>query len=176
MAQMVKAVRMILGRESFGSAPITVKKSSVDDIEINDDTPESNPSLEELDALEVKLPSLTMIHTVSCYKRLNRVPTLMRILFDNISVSEMQEVRLAIEYIVIPGGEPVELLPRRSDIIVRQLELVESYQLAVENLGTHLNPRLQILPRRSTKKMLSPKKAGDDSMGNTVTRLPFLKD
>ncbi|CAN6894344.1 unnamed protein product [Brassica oleracea] len=138
MAQMVKAVRMILGRESFGSAPITVKKSSVDDIEINDDTPESNPSLEELDALE--------------------------------------EVRLAIEYIVIPGGEPVELLPRRSDIIVRQLELVESYQLAVENLGTHLNPRLQILPRRSTKKMLSPKKAGDDSMGNTVTRLPFLKD
>ncbi|KAG5398906.1 hypothetical protein IGI04_020720 [Brassica rapa subsp. trilocularis] len=139
MAQMVKAVRMILGRESFGSAPITIeKKSSVDDIEINDDAPESKPSLEELDALE--------------------------------------EVRLAIEYIVIPGGEPVELLPRRSDIIVRQLELVESYQLAVENLGTHLNPRLQILPRRSTKKMLSPKKAGDDSMGNTVTRLPFLKD
>lgn len=91
----------------------------------------------------------------------------------------MQEVRLAIEYIVIPGGEPVELLPRRSDIIVRQLELVESYQLAVENLGTHLNPRLQILPRRSTKKTLSsssPQKAADDSMGTTGTRLPFLKD
>ncbi|ESQ49022.1 hypothetical protein EUTSA_v10020197mg [Eutrema salsugineum] len=141
MAQMVKAVRMILGRESFGSAPRTVEKTSVDDIEIKDDAPESKPSLEELDALE--------------------------------------EVRLAIEYIVIPGGEPVELLPRRSDIIVRQLELVESYQLAVENLGTHLNPRLQILPRRSTKKMLpssSPKKAADDSMGNGVTRLPFLKD
>ncbi|KAJ0263731.1 Protein SEEDLING PLASTID DEVELOPMENT 1 [Hirschfeldia incana] len=141
MAQMVKAVRMILGRESFGSAPITIEKSSVDDIKIKDDAPESKPSLEELDALE--------------------------------------EVRLAIEYIVIPGGEPVELLPRRSDIIVRQLELVESYQLAVENLGTHLNPRLQILPRRSTKKTMpssSPKKAADDSMGNTVTRLPFLKD
>ncbi|KAG2243476.1 hypothetical protein Bca52824_094671 [Brassica carinata] len=141
MAQMVKAVRMILGRESFGSAPITIEKSSVDDIDINDDAPESKPSLEELDALE--------------------------------------EVRLAIEYIVIPGGEPVELLPRRSDIIVRQLELVESYQLSVENLGTHLNPRLQILPRRSTKKTLpssSPKKAADGSMGNTVTRLPFLKD
>lgn len=73
----------------------------------------------------------------------------------------------------------MELLPRRSDIIVRQLELVESYQLAVENLGTHLNPRLQILPRRSSKKMLpssSPKKAADDSVGTTVTRLPFLKD
>ncbi|XP_010483985.1 PREDICTED: uncharacterized protein ycf45 isoform X2 [Camelina sativa] len=141
MAQMVKAVRMILGRESFGSNPKTIEKSSVDDIEIKDDAPESKPSLEELDALE--------------------------------------EVRLAIEYIVIPGGEPVELLPRRSDIIVRQLELVESYQLTVENLGTHLNPRLQILPRRSTKKMLpssSSKNATDDSMGNTVTRLPFLKD
>ncbi|CAN8270072.1 unnamed protein product [Cochlearia groenlandica] len=142
MAQMVKAVRMILGRESFGSASKPFEKSSIDDIEIKDDAPESKPSLEELDALE--------------------------------------EVRLAIEYIVIPGGEPVELLPRRSDIIVRQLELVESYQLAVENLGTHLNPRLQILPRRSTKKMLpssSPKKAGDDSTGTaTATRLPFLKD
>ncbi|KAG2318089.1 hypothetical protein Bca4012_068947 [Brassica carinata] len=142
MAQMVKAVRMILGRESFGSAPITIEKSSVDDIEIKGDAPESKPSLEELDALE--------------------------------------EVRLAIEYIVIPGGEPVELLPRRSDIIARQLELVESYQLAVENLGTHLNPRLQILPRRSTKKMLpsssAKKAANDDNMGNTATRLPFLKD
>ncbi|KAG7576726.1 AAA+ ATPase domain [Arabidopsis thaliana x Arabidopsis arenosa] len=141
MAQMVKAVRMILGRESFGSAPKNIEKSSVDDIEIKDDAPESKPSLEELDALE--------------------------------------EVRLAIEYIVIPGGEPVELLPRRSDIIVRQLELVESYQLAVENLGTHLNPRLQILPRRSTKKTLSsssPQKAADDIMGTTGTRLPFLQD
>ncbi|KFK38427.1 hypothetical protein AALP_AA3G111900 [Arabis alpina] len=141
MAQMVKAVRMILERESFGSSPKTIQKSSSDDIEIKGDAPESKPSLEELDALE--------------------------------------EVRLAIEYIVIPGGEPVELLPRRSDIIVRQLELVESYQLAVENLGTHLNPRLQILPRRSTKKMLpssSPKNASDDSEGTTITRLPFLKD
>ncbi|KAF8085774.1 hypothetical protein N665_0648s0025 [Sinapis alba] len=142
MAQMVKAVRMILGRESFGSAPITIEKSSVDDIEIKDDAPESKPSLEELDALE--------------------------------------EVRLAIEYIVIPGGEPVELLPRRSDIIARQLELVESYQLSVENLGTHLNPRLQILPRRSTKNMLpsssAKKAADDDNMGNAATRLPFLKD
>lgn len=44
---------------------------------------------------------------------------------------------------MIPGGEPVELLPRRSEIIARQLELVESYQLAAENSGTELNPRLQ---------------------------------
>lgn len=55
MAQMVKAVRMILGRESFGSAPKTIQKSSFDDIEIKGDAPESKPSLEELDALEVTL-------------------------------------------------------------------------------------------------------------------------
>lgn len=53
---------------------------------------------------------------------------------------------------MIPGGEPVELLPRRSEIIARQLELVESYQLAVENSGTEQNPRLQILPMRLSKK------------------------
>lgn len=64
----------------------------------------------------------------------------------------MQEVRLAIEYIVIPGGEAVELLPRRSEIIARQLELVERYQLAAENSGTELNPRLQILPLRMKKR------------------------
>lgn len=44
---------MILGRESFGSAPKNIERSSVDDIEIKDDAPERKPSLEELDALEV---------------------------------------------------------------------------------------------------------------------------
>ncbi|XP_057979241.1 protein SEEDLING PLASTID DEVELOPMENT 1 [Malania oleifera] len=109
MAQMVKAIRMILGMEYFGSISRQPLKDSFD-IEIEDDAPIRKPSLEEIDALE--------------------------------------EVRLAIEYIVIPGGEPVELLPRRSDIIARQLELVESYRLAAENSGTDLNPRLQILPLR----------------------------
>lgn len=52
MAQMVKAIRMILGMESFGSMS---KLSSKDvlDIEIEDDAPARKPSLEELDALEV---------------------------------------------------------------------------------------------------------------------------
>ncbi|KAK6929154.1 Stage III sporulation protein AA, AAA+ ATPase domain [Dillenia turbinata] len=113
MAQMVKAVRMILGIETFGSLSKQQLNRSAD-IEIEDDAPKRKPSLEEIDALE--------------------------------------EARLAIEYIVIPGGEPVELLPRRSDIVARQLELVESYQLAVENSGTEHYPRLQILPRRSNKK------------------------
>lgn len=113
MAQMVKAIRMILEKFSFvAKSKKPVKSSS--DIEIEDDAPKRKPSLEEIDALE--------------------------------------EVRLAIEYIVIPGGEPVELLPRRSEIFALQLELVESYQLAVENTGTEMNPRMQILPHKLNKK------------------------
>ncbi|XP_050250027.1 protein SEEDLING PLASTID DEVELOPMENT 1-like [Quercus robur] len=105
-------------------------------------------------------------------------------------IDALEEVRLAIEYIVIPGGEPVELLPRRSEIIARQLELVESYQLAAENSGTELNPRLQILPQRLSKKNLpkSPKshssvrKEADSTpltrsgRGTSVTRLPLLPE
>ncbi|KAL0452123.1 UNVERIFIED_CONTAM: protein SEEDLING PLASTID DEVELOPMENT 1 [Sesamum latifolium] len=148
MAQMVKAVRMILGMDSFSSVQKQSKRTS-SDIEIEDDEPIRKPSLEEIDALE--------------------------------------EVRLAIEYIVIPGGEPVELLPRRSEIVARQLELVKSYQLAVENSGTDSNPRLQILPQKLNKKTsktsssfvkyVSPKSSVAGGGGATsVVRLPFLPE
>ncbi|KAM1069108.1 hypothetical protein EV1_000989 [Malus domestica] len=151
MAQMVKAVRMILEMESVGSLRKQLVNSSFD-IEIEDDAPKRKPSLEEIDALE--------------------------------------EVRLAIEYIVIPGGEPVELLPRRTEIIARQLELVESYQLAAENSGTEMNPRLQILPMRLNKKKASkPVKSGSSFLevinsksptggggGTSVARLPLISE
>ncbi|KAJ8759162.1 hypothetical protein K2173_004169 [Erythroxylum novogranatense] len=149
MAQMVKALRMILRIESFGSTAKEPSKSSFD-IEIQDDAPTRKPTLEEIDALE--------------------------------------EVRLAIEYIVIPGGEPVELLPRRSEIIARQLELVESYQLAAENSGTELNPRLQILPQRTNKKTSAkpPKSTHStitltssslsNGVGTGFSRLPLLPE
>ncbi|MBA0571198.1 hypothetical protein Golob_004782 [Gossypium lobatum] len=151
MAQMVKAVRMILERESYASRSRLLDRDS-SDIEIEDDAPKRKPTLEEIDALE--------------------------------------EVRLAIEYIVIPGGEPVELLPRRSEIIARQLELVKSYQLDAENSGTELNPRLQILPHRLNKKVSSKslkttsnlrnetgsKPLTDSCGGTNVTRLPFLPE
>lgn len=103
-----------------------------------------------------------------------------------------QEVRLAIEYIVIPGGEAVELLPRRSEIIDRQLELVQSYQLAAEKSGTDQNTRLQILPLRvsaknssktgsvSHKKRSSTSEASagvvGGSNGSSVSRLPILPE
>lgn len=61
MAQMVKAVRTILGFESFGSTLKRPTKSSLD-IEIEDDAPKRKPTLEEIDALEVyPLPSLIFI-------------------------------------------------------------------------------------------------------------------
>ncbi|KAL8051709.1 hypothetical protein ABFX02_06G165600 [Erythranthe guttata] len=145
MAQMVKAVRMILGMDKFSSTQKQSIGNSLD-IEIEDDMPKRKPSLEEIDALE--------------------------------------EVRLAIEYIVIPGGEPVELLPRRSEIVARQLELVESYQLAAENSGTDSNPRLQILPQKLNKKKSRPvssfvKLAVPNIVpggGTSVGKLPFLRE
>lgn len=67
-------------------------------------------------------------------------------------IDALEEARLAIEYIVIPGGQPVELLPRCADIIARQIKLVESYQLVTEKSGTELDSRLQILPLLADKK------------------------
>ncbi|XP_078435548.1 P-loop containing nucleoside triphosphate hydrolases superfamily protein [Wolffia australiana] len=154
MAQMVKAVRMILGMEAFG--PVWADPLDKD-IEIEDDAPERKPSLEELDALE--------------------------------------EVRMAIEYMVIPGGEPVELLPRCSEIVARQMELVESYQLSAHKSGS----RLQILPHKLTKKppQVKPNPPSPNPnpnpnpnpspgpqegfvvgghVGTTVTRLPLLPE
>lgn len=102
----------------------------------------------------------------------------------------LQEVRLAIEYIVIPGGEPVELLPRRSDIFALQLELVESYQLEVENTGTEMNPRMQILPHKLNRKAsannskrgqslqegFSIQAVPDNGVGTSVPQLPLLPE
>ncbi|URE36952.1 hypothetical protein MUK42_13461 [Musa troglodytarum] len=151
MAQMVKAVKMILGMNNFGSTQNESTKHMDRDIEVKDDAPMRKPTLEEIDALE--------------------------------------EVRMAIEYIVIPGGEPVELLPRCSEIIARQLELVESYQLAAKRSGTELNSRLQILPVKLSKKSLPAKDDGSESVeqvalnaltslnvGSSVSRLPLLPD
>ncbi|XP_042457916.1 protein SEEDLING PLASTID DEVELOPMENT 1-like [Zingiber officinale] len=154
MAQMVKAVKMILGVNGFGSR-LNAPSIFIDkDIEVEDDAPKRKPTLEEIDALE--------------------------------------EVRMAIEYIVIPGGEPVELLPRCSEIITRQLELVESYQLAAKRSGTELNSRLQILPTKVNKNSSSAKSPGVHlseqaqemdlnslhgwNSGSSVPRLPLLPD
>lgn len=80
---------------------------------------------------------------------------------------------------MIPGGEPVELLPRRSDIVARQLELVESYQLAAEYSSSEPNPRLQILPLRLKSKNLKEPKSSSKSAtgeGTGIYRLPLLPE
>lgn len=50
------------------------------------------------------------------------------------------------ERVVIPKGEPVELLPRPSNIILLQKDLIRKYKLKSERIGTGTDVRLRILP------------------------------
>ncbi|KAL5715939.1 hypothetical protein ACHQM5_017691 [Ranunculus cassubicifolius] len=72
---------------------------------------------------------------------------------ESISSSEridaLEEARLAIEQVVIPKGETVELLPRPVHIISLQMKLIEKYHLHSEKVGTEPNVRLLILPLNS---------------------------
>ena len=83
----------------------------------------------------------------------------------------------------------MELLPRCSEIIARQLELVKSYQLSAERSGSEQNSRLQILPVRLNGNAKKPPKSGSASgkisttksisgggNGTGVTRLPLLPE
>ncbi|MEE3718968.1 R3H domain-containing nucleic acid-binding protein [Tumidithrix elongata RA019] len=58
----------------------------------------------------------------------------------------LEEARLAVEQIVIPKGQPVELLPRSSVIRRMQHELVEHYHLKSSSFGNEPNRRLRIYP------------------------------
>lgn len=48
--------------------------------------------------------------------------------------------------VVIPKGEPVELLPRSSHIMSLQIDFIQKYQLETERIGTEPEARLRILP------------------------------
>lgn len=61
-------------------------------------------------------------------------------------IEALEETRLAVEQIVLPKGQPVELLPRSSVIRRMQHELVEHYQLRSESYGSEPNRRLRIFP------------------------------
>jgi stage III sporulation protein SpoIIIAA len=58
----------------------------------------------------------------------------------------LEEARLAVEQIVIPQGQPVELLPRSADVRKMQHELVEHYRLKSRSCGDEPNRRLRIYP------------------------------
>ncbi|MEM9539902.1 MAG: R3H domain-containing nucleic acid-binding protein [Cyanobacteria bacterium P01_E01_bin.42] len=58
----------------------------------------------------------------------------------------LEEARLAVENIVIPKGQPVELLPRSPKVRKMQHELVEHYRLQSDSFGEEPNRRLRIYP------------------------------
>jgi nucleoside-triphosphatase THEP1 len=61
-------------------------------------------------------------------------------------VEALEEARLAVEQIVIPNHQPVELLPRSSSVRKMQHELVEHYRLRSSSFGEDPNRRLRIFP------------------------------
>ncbi len=65
---------------------------------------------------------------------------------DDDELEALEEARLAVEQIVIPKGQPVELLPRSTDIRKIQHELVERYHLKSASFGDEPNRRLRIYP------------------------------
>ncbi len=61
-------------------------------------------------------------------------------------IEALEEARLAVEQIVIPKGQPVELLPRSPKVRKMQHELVEHYRLQSDSFGEEPNRRLRIYP------------------------------
>jgi stage III sporulation protein SpoIIIAA len=61
-------------------------------------------------------------------------------------IEALEEARLAVEQIVIPKGQPVELLPRSGKVRKMQHELVEHYRLRSSSFGEEPNRRLRIYP------------------------------
>jgi stage III sporulation protein SpoIIIAA len=58
----------------------------------------------------------------------------------------LEEARLAVEQIVLPKGQPVELLPRSAKVRKMQHELIERYNLRSTSMGMEPNRRLRIYP------------------------------
>lgn len=61
-------------------------------------------------------------------------------------IEALEEARLAVEQIVIPKGQPVELLPRSPKVRKMQHELIEHYRLKSDSFGDEPNRRLRIYP------------------------------
>ncbi|MBE9170714.1 AAA family ATPase [Pleurocapsales cyanobacterium LEGE 06147] len=61
-------------------------------------------------------------------------------------IEALEEARIAIEQVVIPKGQPVELLPRSTSVRQMQHELVEHYHLKSESFGREPHRRLRIYP------------------------------
>ena len=96
-------------------------------------------------------------------------------------------MRIAIEQVVIPKGQPVELLPRPSSILLLQKDLIHKYKLQAEQVGSEVDVRLRILPFQGNKQDKDETSDDDDDgefseLSETngsaypMDRLPFLPD
>ncbi|XP_058747416.1 protein SEEDLING PLASTID DEVELOPMENT 1 isoform X1 [Vicia villosa] len=66
---------------------------------------------------------------------------------DSEKADALEEARMAIEHVVIPKGEPVDLLPRSYQVVSLQLELVRTYQLEARRIRGESDVHyLRILP------------------------------
>ncbi|KAF3669767.1 putative transcription factor TCP4-like [Capsicum annuum] len=101
-------------------------------------------------------------------------------------IDALEEARIAMERVVIPKGEPVELLPRPSNIILLQKDLVRKYKLKSERIGTGPDLRLRILPFNNASdednhdseevdEFFRPN-AESNGSAYTVNRLPLLPE
>ncbi|CAL8471648.1 g11190 [Coccomyxa elongata] len=59
----------------------------------------------------------------------------------------LEEAKAAVEELVLAGGHAAELLPRSPDILSAQEDLVRSYNLPFEVVGSDSDTRLRILPQ-----------------------------
>ncbi|MDA0727839.1 MAG: AAA family ATPase [Cyanobacteria bacterium] len=63
------------------------------------------------------------------------------------ALEALEECRLAVEQVVLPQGQPVELLPRTEAIRRMQAELAARYQLTSAEFGSGSQLRLRLFPR-----------------------------
>jgi hypothetical protein len=62
-------------------------------------------------------------------------------------LSPLEEVRLAIEEIVVPKKVTIDLFPQTSLIRKQQHEIIAHYQLDGITVGTYNNKRIRIFPK-----------------------------
>jgi hypothetical protein len=62
------------------------------------------------------------------------------------ALAGLEECRLAVEQVVLPQGQPVELLPRSDRVRLMQAELASRYRLRTAVFGRGSEQRLRVFP------------------------------
>ncbi|KAL7087575.1 hypothetical protein ACP275_13G075500 [Erythranthe tilingii] len=95
---------------------------------------------------------------------------------DSEKIDALEEARIAVEQRVIPEGEPVDLLPRPSNILLLQKKLIRKYNLKTERVESEIGVRLRILPLESTVDEDDHEGEEPDDDGSMFGELYGLKD